>query len=63
MYLSTKLLMAAFKNSESTNDGHSKQSNFKYTTAVVLLNYYEQQKMLVTESFYSQWIIYINKHI
>ena len=47
---------------KTDKDGRSKQSNFKYTTVLLLWNYWEYQKLLVTVIVYSQIIIYIKIH-
>ena len=47
---------------KTDKDSRSKQSNFKYTTVLLLWNYWEYQKLLVTVIVYSQIIIYIKIH-
>ena len=61
-YIQKKLPTVAVKKSENADDSRLKQSNFKCTTVVLLLDYCEYQKLLVTEIISLQRIIYINIH-
>ena len=54
--------MMAVSNSQRFDDGHLKQSKFKYTTEARLWKYCEYKTFLVTEIVSSQGIIYIIKH-
>ena len=58
----TNLPMIDVQKSQTANYGRSKQSNFKYTIMVLLWNYCEYQRILVTEIVSSQRIIYMNIH-
>ena len=49
-------------NSQTANDGCSKQSNFKYTTVVLLWKYCKYRNLLVTEIISSPVNIYITIH-
>ena len=43
-YVGTKLPMMAVQNSQTADDGRSKQYNLIYTIFVLLWNYFEKQK-------------------